>query len=329
MRIARTPATVNADSTPAISVRTPRGATRKRTHAPPARVAGASSCSCTGSPSATATASALASTPRAARQSSASWPPPRRADTFATSGPVGPSRSCAVTGPCSIPSASAAAAVVSVTEAASSGSRSAGQRCASGTANAGGGGGARLVRRPGEPDRALPHAVRRLDDARIPELARGGCGLGRCAARDRAGLGEAGGGEALALPQLGHGERRRLRLQRMRDAEALRDPGGDPDRVIGAGRDEAVHLLRAREPVDRRLVLDRDDRPPVGVAEARRRRVAVGRDDRQPAPPGGGEDSELRRAGAEDEQTHRTIVAMTPAVGLLQARPTTTIDGQT
>src|SRR5438105_10033909 len=99
----------------------------------------------------------------------------------------------------------------------------------------------------------------------------------------------------------------------MREAEALRDPGGDPDRVIRSGCDEAVHLLRAREPVDRRLVLDRDDRPPVGVAEARRRGVAVGRDDRQPAPPGGGEDSELRRAGTEDEQTHSRIVATTPA----------------
>ena len=45
---------------------------------------------------------ALRSTPSATRQSSASCPPPTRADTFASSGPSSPSRTCVVVGPCSI-----------------------------------------------------------------------------------------------------------------------------------------------------------------------------------------------------------------------------------
>ncbi len=72
----------------------------------------------------------------------------------------------------------------------------------------------------------------------------------------------------------------------MRESEPEADPGGDGDRMIGAGRDHAVDLLGAREPFDRLLVLDRDDRAPVGVAEARSRGIAVGRDDRQPAAAG-------------------------------------------
>ncbi len=47
---------------------------------------------------------------------------------------------------------------------------------------------------------------------------------------------------------------------------------------VDAGRDHAVHLLGRRQPVDRRLVLDRHDRPPVRVAEARRGRIAIDRD---------------------------------------------------
>ena len=43
------------------------------------------------------------------------------------------------------------------------------------------------------------------------------------------------------------------------------------------GAIDAVDLLGAREPLDRGLVLDRDDRAAVGVPEAGRRRVAVGR----------------------------------------------------
>ena len=74
--------------------------------------------------------------------------------------------------------------------------------------------------------------------------------------------------------------------ERMRQAEPLGDPGRDRDRVVGAGRDHAVDLLGPREPLDRRLVLDRDDRAPVGVAKAGRGRVAVGGDDGQARPRG-------------------------------------------
>ncbi len=170
-----------------------------------------------------------------------------------------------------------------------------------------------LVGRPRETDGAFAEVVRRLDDERVAELARGRRGFGGGAHGDRPRLREACGGEPLALPELRDGERRRLRLHRVRQAEPLRDARRDADGVVGAGGDEAVHVLRAREPVDGGLVLDRDDRPPVGVSESRSGRVAVGRDEGQSPPPGGGEDSELRRAGAENEQTHRPIVATGPA----------------
>ena len=75
---------------------TPSGATRKRTHAPPTgriRALVTKSSQAIGSPRANETARSLRSTPRAARQSSASWPPPSRAATSTTYGlPPGPSR---------------------------------------------------------------------------------------------------------------------------------------------------------------------------------------------------------------------------------------------
>ena len=60
------------------------------------------------------------------------------------------------------------------------------------------------------------------------------------------------------------------RGDRMRQADPLGDPRGDPDRPVGARRDDAVDLARPREPVDRLLVLGRDDRALVGEREARR-----------------------------------------------------------
>ena len=57
----------------------------------------------------------------------------------------------------------------------------------------------------------------------------------------------------------------------------------------------AVDVLRDREAVDLRLVLDGDDRPPVGVAEPGRRRVAVDRDHEEAATAGRFEEAELPR----------------------------------
>ncbi len=108
----------------------------------------------------------------------------------------------------------------------------------------------------------------------------------------------------------------------MRQPEPGGDPGRDGDGVVAAGRDDPVDLLGAGEPLDRRLVLDRDDRAPVGVAKARRGGVAVGRDDGEPAPACGLEHSELRGAGAEDEQTcHGLIVAAGPADAAGEPQP--------
>ena len=88
--------------------------------------------------------------------------------------------------------------------------------------------------------------------------------------------------------------------------------------MVGAGGDHAVDLLGACEPVDRRLVLDRDDRAAVGVAEPRRRGVAVGRDDVQPAGPRRREHAELGRSGPEDEQARHGAIVAERAVGARQ-----------
>ena len=162
-------------------------------------------------------------------------------------------------------------------------------------------------------DAALAGAVGRLDDDREARAPRPRPRPRRAPADERARLRDAGRREPLALLQLRDGERRRLR----RRPGAAR-PSRAAIRAASAtawsvpGRDDAVDLLRAREPLDGGLVLDRDDRAPVGVAEAGRRRVAVGGDDGQAAGPRGGEHAELRRAGAEDEQTRhgRAIVAL-------------------
>ena len=78
----------------------------------------------------------------------------------------------------------------------------------------------------------------------------------------------------------------------------LGNAGRDPNRPVDARRDDPVHALGGGEPVDRLLVLGRDERPLVGEWKARRRRIAVGGDHVEAARAGGGEQPELRRPGA-------------------------------
>ena len=79
----------------------------------------------------------------------------------------------------------------------------------------------------------------------------------------------------------------------------LGDGGEDrhADGPVRAGRDDPVDLERAREAVDRRLVLGREDAAPVGEVEAGRRGVAVDRGDPEPARPRCLEQPELCRSG--------------------------------
>ena len=73
----------------------------------------------------------------------------------------------------------------------------------------------------------------------------------------------------------------------MREPDALRDAGRDPDGPVGPGRDDPVDVPRAGEPVDRLLVLRGDDRALVGEGEAGCLRVAVDRDHLQVVPSAG------------------------------------------
>ena len=109
----------------------PSGGTRKRTQAPPT---GSASGISTGSPRAAARARPFRSIPSAAWQSSASWPPPRRAASSMTRGPSGPSTICVYVGPSVTPRASAARRAAST---ASSTACALGQACASATPKAG------------------------------------------------------------------------------------------------------------------------------------------------------------------------------------------------
>ena len=88
------------------------------------------------------------------------------------------------------------------------------------------------------------------------------------------------------------------RVDRMRQAEPLRDAGRDADRPVGARRDDPVDRRGPREPLDPRLVLGGDDRPLVGQREAGRGRVAVGGDHVEAPGARRLEQAELRRAGA-------------------------------
>ena len=87
-------------------------------------------------------------------------------------------------------------------------------------------------------------------------------------------------------------------LDRMRQPEPLGDAGGDPDRPVGAGRDDPVDRSGPREPLDPRLVLGRDHRALVREREPGRERVAVDGDHRQVTGRSRLEQAELRRAGA-------------------------------
>ena len=69
----------------------------------------------------------------------------------------------------------------------------------------------------------------------------------------------------------------------MRQAGALGDACRDPDRPVGARRDDPVDLERPDQALDRRLVLGREDAAAVGEPEAGRRRVAVDDGDPEPA----------------------------------------------
>ena len=119
-----------------------------------------------------------------------------------------------------------------------------------------------------EADPALSRAVRRLDHDGVAELLCGLRHLRERAADERARLRDAGRHEPLALLLAGDGDLRRLGRERVRHAEPFRNAGGDRDGVVAAGSNDAVDVLGPREPLDRGLVLDRDDRAPVGIAKA-------------------------------------------------------------
>ena len=137
---------------------------------------------------------------------------------------------------------------------------------------------------------SLALAVGCLDDTRKRDLR-----IGR---RERLRLQDAGRGEALALPRLGRREHCRRAVDRVRHAEVLCDPGGDPDGPVGAGRDEPVHRAGASEPLDGLLVLGRDHGALGREGEARSERIAIDGDHRQIARTCSLEQAELRDSGA-------------------------------
>jgi hypothetical protein len=133
---------------------------------------------------------------------------------------------------------------------------------------------------------ALPLPVGSLDHARHR-------GLGEHARLRHPGL-----VQPFALPQLRRDDCAGRGVDRVRQAVTLGDARRDPDGPVRPGRDDPVDVLGLREPVDRGLVLARDDRALVGVPEAGRRGVAVGGDDEEPPLAGRSQEPELRRAGA-------------------------------
>jgi hypothetical protein len=167
----------------------------------------------------------------------------------------------------------------------------------------------------GQLDGAFACPVRRLEHDRKAELPPRARGFVRRAAHERTRLGQAGLREPLALSLPRDCELRRLGGDRMRQGEPRGNPCSDRDRVVGAGRHDPVDLFGSGQAFDRRLVLDRDDRPPVCVPEARRRRIAVGCDHERPGLPGRREDAELRRAGPQDEQPRHAAILAEAAVG--------------
>ncbi len=97
--------------------------------------------------------------------------------------------------------------------------------------------------------------------------------------------------------------------------ELGRDSRRDRDRPIDSGRDDPVHLLGFRQPIERRLILSGDERPSIGEREPDRTGIAIRGDNEQPALARGLEQTKLRRPSPEHEEsphansrivTHRT-----------------------
>ena len=111
-------------------------------------------------------------------------------------------------------------------------------------------------------------------------------------------LGNAAGGEPLALADLRDGRGGGLRIERVGDPVPIGDPRGDRDGPVAPGRDDPVDRLRAHQAVERLLVLRRDERPPIRVLEAGRERIAIAGDHEQAALARGPQQPELGRSGA-------------------------------
>ena len=84
----------------------------------------------------------------------------------------------------------------------------------------------------------------------------------------------------------------------MRQREPFRDPRRDRDRPVDSRCDQSIDALRAREPLDSRLVLRRDDRAAIGVTEAGSGRITVEGDHVQLTRTRCGEQAQLGRPGA-------------------------------
>ncbi len=336
--------TASASSTPSTATSRPAGGTRnddaRAAGARPGRGSAASARSPVGSPSAAETASPLRSTPVAARQSSASWPPPRRAATSITTGPVRAEPELRVRR--AVPDPERLHRGARRRDDRPRSSCTVGQTCASATPNAGGSAVSRSVtvsgtkraveregvdghlgpvdvaprraraplrdsaerrrrarprarpRRAHERQPALALPVGRLDDARATRSP------GRAGRAPRA-CGTPASANALALARLRRRERRPSRASigcGERRAAPRRAPRSRPASRPRA-RSSPSTSRGAREPVDRLLVLRRDDRALVGEARSRapagrgRRRSRRGHARRR-----GLEQAELRRPGA-------------------------------
>jgi hypothetical protein len=134
---------------------------------------------------------------------------------------------------------------------------------------------------PDEHEPLLTLAVRRLDHARVAEAGGGRARLLPGRADHMPGVRNACLGELLALPELRGREDSRRRIDRVRKSEPFGDPGRDRNRPVDSRRDDPVDPLGRREPVDLRLVLDRDDRAAVGEPKSGGGRVAVDGDDEE------------------------------------------------
>jgi hypothetical protein len=82
----------------------------------------------------------------------------------------------------------------------------------------------------------------------------------------------------------------------VREAVARRDARGRTDGQFAPRGDHSFDALGLGEALQRGLVVERDDRPPVGEAEAGRRGIAVDRDHEQIACAGRSQQAELPRA---------------------------------